>query len=342
MAGETKINRARSCIPGRGSPKSEVNKTTPEQSGAGCASLNRDRRKPSRATAGEGKRLGRARRTPAPAVGLPTTSCKSGAGWWAVPRAYLSPFGAGRTESRRVLPRRVAHPSWKASKQKLHASVSVPPTPGPPAGSVPRPEPPLQANEHRLHGRRGPGGWREKADPTFLPPNPRPRDPGDIHPPAPPPAERGPGVDRSAPCPSSRGGLRGPEQRPSGLRPAAHVQGGRREEGEGREGKGRRVEGERKRAACGPAAQSLPAARPRRLRSQPRPPPRLHRLGPVPTPGLARPLGGPHPPRLPTAPPSSSPAARSLDRPGEGSKRASAPSPQPRAPAPRGDEGPGR
>lgn len=52
VAGETKINRARSCIPGRGSPKSEVNKTIPEQSGAGCASLNRDRRKPSKAIAG--------------------------------------------------------------------------------------------------------------------------------------------------------------------------------------------------------------------------------------------------------------------------------------------------
>ena len=114
-----------------------------------------------------------------------------------------------------------------------------------------------------------------------------------------------------------------------------------RGDGEGREG--RREEGERKRAACGPAAQSLPAARPRRLRSQPRPPPRLLGLGRVPTPGLARPLGGPRPPvRLGS--PLRRPAPAPQPAPGEGSSGRARPRPrlQPRAPVPRGDEGPGR
>lgn len=162
-----------------------------------------------------------------------------------------------------------------------------------------------------------------------------------------------PVTSTSPPPPASRAGPWGRPLRPAPLlprgasrsrtaslwaaagraRPGRAEGGGGGEGGEGEEGR-RREKARCVRPRCPEPASSAPSAAP--VPTAPAaspPPPRLRRLGPVPTPGLARPLGGPHPPRLPTAPPGSSPAASSLDRPGEGSKRASAPSPQPRAPA---------
>lgn len=139
---------------------------------------------------------------------------------------------------------------------------------------------PLQAART---ARRPPGARRTQ--PFALPLGPRPptyRGVGGRGPPLPPAARRPSPARAIRPRgrsprrgPSSRGGLCRPSSRPSGLQPAAHVQGGRREE-EGRGGRRERGEGGRQ-AREGEllgarTSQSQPGARTRRLSgSRPRP-----------------------------------------------------------------------
>lgn len=127
--------------------------------------------------------------------------------------------------------------------------------------------------------RRPPGARRTQ--PSALPLGPRPptyRGAGGRGPPLPPAARRPSPARAIRPRgrsprrgPSSRGGLCRPSSRPSGLQPAAHVQGGRGEE-EGREegaGGGRQArEGELLGART---SQSQPGARTRRLSGSPPP-----------------------------------------------------------------------
>lgn len=205
---------------------------------------------------------------------------------------------------------------------------------------APRPESPLQAHRRRpARMPRSRGLEREEAVPTFLPRSPRPRDPDDPLPPSPAqpsPAQPSPGFDGSAPRPSSREGLRCSEPSPSGLRPAAHVQGGRREEGKEGRGGGKKARESALRAAPLPRASQQRALggsgpnRARRLASS-----ASAASGLRGSPGLSEVPGRP-------GSPLHRPAPAPQSAPGEGSCGRARLRLQPRVPAPRGDEGRGR
>lgn len=212
----------------------------------------------------------------------------------------------------------------------------------PPAGSVPRPEPPLQAHAHRPHGRRGPGaGERGRTRPSSR----RPRSlvtPVTSHPPR-PQSSRALGSTAPPRAPPPAGGFAVPNSVPLGCgRPRTSREGGGRR---GRGGRGRgggwKARESALRAAPLPRAcqqRALGGSAPNRagrLASSASAPSRLRG-----SPGLSE---VPTRPGSPLRRPAPAPLlARSTAQGKVASKRASAPSPQPRAPAPRGDEGPGR